>query len=140
MSLASYASACNDIGRELRLSMTEDEIDELRADCKNLKARDWYIWRKENRELILWYLKATPSAREKRKGCSDPVLKRRLVLASLQFLHNAQGLLESANELQNHIGLSYRNMAVVAFRCGEEILSLQLEHWPLDDPNPFERI
>lgn len=135
--LDSYASACTGFELELIESLTTEDQDELRKDCKSLKVDKWYSWANANHEMILDFLAATPSFRKKKKAWKDPVLRRRLTLAALQYLNGAHGLLESAADLALHVGASYRDMARMAADKYLEILSVPYRHWPLDEPNPF---
>ncbi len=133
-----YASACTRLDLELRESLTEEEIDELREDCRALGWKGWASWFRAHYEMILLFLESTPSVRSKKKIWQDPVQRRRLVLASIQHLRGATVLLDVAARLEMQTGESYRKMGRIAAEFFWEVLSEPVEHWPLDDPNPFD--
>lgn len=137
MSLYSYASACSGLVTELTDSLSEEDLNELRKDCKSLGLKRWYAWQSDNLELVFDYLRATPSVRNKKKVWRDPTLRRRLVLACIGLLLRGQKLLTAADWLALKVGSPYREMGQIAAEKYLEILSEPIERWPLDGPSPF---
>jgi hypothetical protein len=133
-----YAQECGKFVSELRESLTVADVNELRKDCAHLGVDGWDQWFFENLHQISAFVAATSSERETRNVWQDPVLKRHLVLASIQQLTRACNLLEGIHRYGLSPGLSYRKMAAKAADAYLEIFLKQpASDWPFDGPDPF---
>jgi hypothetical protein len=132
-----YAIACNEFLSELKESLTKEDVDVLRTDCAAVGWKKWCQWTGKNLSIIRDYAQLTPSQRLKKKLWQDPVIKRALVLASIQYLHGAKHLLESLSEHNIVPGKSYRHTVGLAGYVYLECFSRDIPRWPFDGPNPF---
>ena len=137
MKFWNYAAACGEFGSELKSSLTTEDVNELRADCVSLGDEGWLRWVLEHSELIAAYIAATPSQRRTRKAWNNPVLRRRLVLASFLHVHRAWAVLKALDDSNLEPGKSYRDTAVLAGNVYFQILYEQIPDWPFEGENPF---
>ena len=121
MSLRNYIGACATLAAELADSLSEKDVDDLRANLNEMTRIEWLTWVGEHHKIVAWFLAATPSQRKKRKEWNEPSLRRFLVLAAIQMCERAEAVLEAANSLQP--GASYRNTTADAVILYWKILS-----------------
>jgi hypothetical protein len=135
-----YVQECERLVAELKESLGSAEVDALREDCKALGLRGWDEWFFDNLGVISAFIAATPSQRERRREWQASVLRRRLVLASIQQLIRACNLLGGIHRHGLSPGQSYQQMASKAADAYLDIFLKQpASDWPFDEPNPFER-
>lgn len=135
MSIASYASNCRSLIYELKESLSEDDIYALQLDVSGLGVNSWFDFLRNTSETIKDFQHATPAKRDRLKKFQEPVLKRRLVLASIQRLIGAHELLCCMMN-QYYEGKSYRDAAALAADDYRSLASvLPYTRWPFDcDP------
>jgi hypothetical protein len=139
MPMFEYAGACLRFERELISSLSDSDIENLRIDCVKLAQRGWLDWTFENEKNIREYVSAAPSYRARAAKWRDPVLRRRLVLASFQHIHRAFLLLDGIRRYMISPGGSYRDMARDAGSAYFDIVYLQeMIYWPFRPPAPFD--
>src|ERR1039458_8922241 len=78
--MSSYVANADNEAEELRDSLSEDDIEHLRADLEQLGFDAWLDWAEKNRDEANDYLRATPKQRERKKKWQEPALRRRLIL------------------------------------------------------------
>ena len=133
-----YVQECERLAEELKESLSSADIDELRKACKALGLRGWDDWFFDNLGVISAFMAAAPSEREKRREWQESILKRRLVLASIQQLTRASNLLAGIHSHGLSPGQSYRQMASKAADAYLDIFLKQpASDWPFDELDPF---
>ena len=133
MSLFSYANATTAIMYELRDSLTEDDLATVRQSLRARGREAWASWMRDNRELILQYLCATPSVRLKKVKKIEASVRPFLVVAALIHARRALDLLGYAQDLQNAIGHSNRKVLGFAAECALALLADSATPWIEED-------
>ncbi|HAT50775.1 MAG: hypothetical protein HQL07_04630 [Nitrospirae bacterium] len=142
MSLASYASAALGFSEELADSLSEREIQTLRAHFSEKMPRlNWDVWKLQNKVEIAAFVAASPSERKKRKAWNHPPEKKLLLtLAAYQHCREGYLLLSFADRLVDLAGLTNRIVASQAgLQCRQLLGKLYQDEeleWPYDD-SPF---
>src|SRR5437899_1175999 len=103
----SYVSNADNHAEELRASLSEDDIAQLRADLEQLGVDGWLDWAEKNRNEANSYLGATEKQRARLKKWKDPVLRRRLCLSAYHQARLAASMMDAASNLT--YGGSYRS-------------------------------
>lgn len=137
MRLYHYVDACLSLARELDESMTQEDVEALRADMLTLGARAWAEFLVENQEQIASFVRASPSERLRRKSWQSPQMRRRLVLAGIRHLQCAHSLLDRIDTVLRDKEASYRGMAALAGNAYMEIHGERIGYWPFDGEYPF---
>ncbi len=139
MSLYRYASESGYLAEELIESLTSSDVDALRDDCEAMGMDGWLAWRHKYAEHVDAFAKATPSRRASKKAWRDPVLKRRLVLASIHCMRKAEYLLNGLTQHPIEPGGSYRETAVEASEVYDDVFRKGFpEDWPFGGPDPLD--
>ncbi len=83
MSLDIYAAHAALLAQELIESLTEAEIEELRANLAGVSLREWWRWRDAHEEQVAAFVSATASQRARKAQWREERL--RLTLAAAQI-------------------------------------------------------
>ena len=136
MSISKYVSSFYGLLNELKLSLSETEIDELRSDASAWPEGDWARFVRSNQVLIDDFFRSTPSQRMKLKKFQNPRLRRLLILASAQQMKAAILLAEKLMSV-DLVGLSYREASQVSASQYYEIFyNFPGRYWPFDSNPP----
>ena len=137
MSIDTYASDFQSLLCELKESLSQEEINELRSDISKMPESGWDSFFHKNQEEINEFLVSSRSKRAKLKKFQDPCLKKRLTLAAVQRLKAASIFLEKMH-VDNFVGLPHREaFSLAADQYFELFFSYPGYHWPFD-MNPPE--
>jgi len=135
MGLGNYALECEQLVEELRTSLDESEVAELRGFWQGRPVLDWIRWRNANETLISDFVGATPSERSKKKFKEHRLL---LTMAGIQHCLEAQALLTIIDGSDLIPGGSYRSMAAAAGRAFNRLYAFESPCWPFDElDSPF---
>lgn len=137
ISFCKYAGTCNEFEQELKRSLNREDIMALRNDCAEMGLYGWFEWVREKDNIIASFVEAPPSARKKKAWQVEP-LRRRLVLAAIQYVIRGRDLLNGIDDLVLYHGCSYREMAAKAGRAHLDIFYCISSVWPFEKPSPFE--
>ncbi|MDD2367634.1 MAG: hypothetical protein PHN84_15910 [Desulfuromonadaceae bacterium] len=140
MTLSNYVSACREFRQELKALLSEEDVEELWADCARMGRQFWNGWQCDNSSDIQTFVESTPTVRGKRKKWHENVVfRRRLIYAAIQHVAHARCLLEEINNADLVPGGSYRLMASVAgIAYNHVVFDQRVTEWPFDGKNPFE--
>lgn len=120
---------------ELRTSLNQAEVAELRGLWQGRPLLDWIRWRNANETLISDFVAATPSKRSKKKFKEHRLL---LTMAGIQHCREAQALLTIFDGYDLNPGGSYRSMAAAAGRAFNRLCEFEIPYWPFDElDSPF---
>jgi hypothetical protein len=143
MGIRNYATASSAFVQELAASLTSEDVAALATELASTGLRGWVEWQIANEDEMLDYVAATPAQRMKKKRWCEPVLRRRLVLASIFHCQAAAALLGFLrdNEVALSPGGSYRDTTVNAGKLYWEIMGSEIPDWPeeweQECPSPF---
>jgi len=129
-----YVDACLRLAQELRESLPQTVIDQLREDLDGLPLADWRMMRSQGSEEIAAYVAATPSQRARRV---PPDQAGFLTLAAIQHCLDAAELLDRIDRAEMSVGCSYRNMAARAGMVFAELRDYAACEWPFAGASPF---
>lgn len=133
MALDVYVAACCDQIIELKSSLSPEDIRELAIDYGALLSKPWVDWVQEHEAEIISFVSAAPSARRAKRAWQDPVVRRRLTLASIFHIQQAELLLHAVFRMDLTPGRNRRDMAA---RAGEAYNRVVFDHevplWPFD--------
>jgi hypothetical protein len=145
MGLHSYATASNANAQELAGSLSSADVIALAADLKTMGERAWMLWQCDvsNESEIENYVSATPALRAKKVKWRDPVLRSRLVLASIRHCFAGHALLRflADHECELSVGGPYRDTTASAGSLFWQIWGTEIPEWPEQFesvcPSPF---
>lgn len=146
MGLHNYATASNGLAQELAETLSKEEICALASDLQSIGARAWMRWQfdPKNETEIESYVNATPAARAKKVKWRDPLLRSRLILASIRHCLAAHALLRF---VADHAGVlspggTYRDTTALAGSLFWQIWGTEIPDWPEQFdavcPSPFD--
>lgn len=138
MSLGNYVSACRNLIWELKNSLSSEDIQALAADYAALLSKEWVHWLDENDAHLHAFVIATPAARRAKRAWQAPVMRRRLTLAAIFHLQQAEIVLNTVFEMNLEPGGSYRGMAAAAGEAYNRIVfDSEVPLWPFEDEFPL---
>jgi len=132
-----YAAASRGHVHEFLTILSADEINDLRETCKRLGRTGLLRWYGAHYELVLDYVRATPSERRRKKAWQAQETKGILVLVSSIHAAQARGLLKAITGRVFVPGFSYREMTALAGGIYLDVLAQPVPYWPFDPPDPF---
>ncbi|WP_300154035.1 hypothetical protein [Solidesulfovibrio sp.] len=132
-----YAAASRVHVHELLTILSADEINGLRETCRRLGQKGVQQWYGEHFDLVLDYVRATPSERKRKKAWQVQDIKGILVLVSSIHAAQARGLLKAITNRVFAPGLSYRETTALAGEIYLDVLMQPVPYWPFDPPDPF---
>lgn len=133
MSLEHYADHAAALAQELIESLSETDVEALRANLSGGTLREWDCWRVSHEEDVAAFVSATPSQRARKAQWSEARLH--LTLAAAQHCLEAAALLHVTDRLTP--GYSYRQMASMAGRAYQDLMGRHIPDWPFDGGSPF---
>jgi hypothetical protein len=132
--MSSYVANADNEAEELRDSLSEDDIEHLRADLEQLGVDAWLDWAEQNRDEANDYLRATPKQRERKKKWQEPALRRRLILCAYHQARLGASMIDAASGLGG--GGSYRGMTALAASLAFQVMHDGEWRWPFLDIEP----
>lgn len=138
MGLATYAAECRRLIEELKDSLSEEDIQQLRRGCASVGFDGWSRWCGQNHRHVKAYISAAPSRRKKKKAWQEPGLQPYLTLAAIQQIQRSKALLEILSTRELPVGARYRDMAAEAGDMYVELVIYDLQAWPFPGPSPFD--
>jgi hypothetical protein len=133
VSLEGYAEHAAVLAQELIDSLSEADVEALRASLSGGTLHDWDRWRAEHEEAVAAFVSATPSQRARKTQWKEAWLH--LTLAAAQHCLEAAALLRATDRLTP--GYSYRQMASIAGCAYQDLTGRYIPDWPFDGDNPF---
>lgn len=133
-----YAAVSREHVHELHTILTAEEINDLRETCRRLGQKGVQQWYGEHFDLVLDYVRATPSERKRKKVWQAHNTKGLLVLVSSIHAAQAKGLLKAITDRVFVPGLAYREMTALAGEIYLDVLAQPVPYWPFEPPDPFE--
>jgi hypothetical protein len=132
--MSSYAANADYHAEELRDSLSQDDIEHLRADLEQLGVDGWLDWAEKARHEANDYLRATEKQRARLKKWRDPALRSRLVLSAYHQARLAASMLDAAANLGP--GGGYRDTTAYAATLGFQVMKDGEWRWPFLDIDP----
>ncbi|MEO0035544.1 MAG: hypothetical protein RLZZ501_1567 [Pseudomonadota bacterium] len=139
MPLSRYAAEAQGLTEELRLSLSQEDIEYLRRHLASIGADGWLSWKEKNANHIYRYASSSPSERKRRKEWSDPAIKTVLVFAAMQHLQMGTALLSEMVASRLEPGIGYRDMAAAAGDAYRRLLRRLPSDWPFEGESPFQK-
>jgi hypothetical protein len=136
--IGNYAMQAHGLALELRESLSQEEVDELRAELKSMPLREWLWWCSENREPIARFAASSPSQRKKMYA-KDRTLRLRVILGAIAFAEHAARFLDAVDSRMLVPGGSYRSMLGAAGLAWWDVFSAEQKWWPFDEKSPFAK-
>ncbi len=130
MNLSRYAAQGQTLVQELSYEFAEDDlIEDARQRLKDTELNDWFKWRDDNLELVMDFLKASPSNRDRYKKFKIEE-RSLLVLATLQCAMEGAAFLDEVNMATLEPGRSYRAMLHSAALAHHYMIRADIPYWP----------
>lgn len=133
----SYTSAASRIAHELYEMMSEEDVDLLRNEIRQLGKDGWNLRSITLRSEAIDFIAAAPSKRARLKKWQDPVLRRHLTFISYHLAKVGATVLDESEALSDGIGASWRDMTASAVSASIRIMRQMLWKWPFLGPAPF---
>lgn len=144
MGLHNYATASNGLAQELAKALAREDVLALAKNLRTLGLRAWINWQAEHEQEVFDYVNATPAARAKKVKWRDPLLRSKLILASIRHCLAAHALLRF---VADHAGVlspggTYRDTTALAGSLFWQIWGTEIPDWPeqfdVVCPSPFD--
>lgn len=130
MNLSRYAAQGQSLVQELSYELAEDGlIEDARERLKSSELNDWFRWRDDNVDLVMDFLKASPSNRDRYKKFRIEE-RSLLVLAALQCAMEGAALLDEVSMAALEPGRSYRAMLHSAALAYHYTIRADIPYWP----------
>ncbi|MBI2176839.1 MAG: hypothetical protein HYU38_00605, partial [Candidatus Tectomicrobia bacterium] len=119
------AESCKNLAQEFAVSLSKEDLAELRAELTEKSWEEWLAWRREDESMVVEYISVPPSVRRRRKEWQEPGLRRRLSLAGMRHCLEAEAFLGVIESCWVEYGGTYREIAI---RAGQAFSKL-LDEW-----------
>jgi len=130
VNLSRYAAEGENLVHELSYELAEgDLIEDARRRLQDTELNDWFRWRDENVDLVMDFLKASPSNRDRYKKFRVEE-RSLLVLAALQCAMEGAALLDEVSMAGLEPGRSYRAMLYSAALAYHYTIRADIPYWP----------
>jgi hypothetical protein len=138
MSFGKYVSEISGLANQILEEFSEQDKDTIYSELKSIGMQGWWEWKQENHNLIMQYVSATPSQRE--KGKKYKLAMPLLAYASYQHYLAGYYFIHKAESMERFIGGSYRDVDATAGDLFQETINYykyEHEDWPWGGDNPF---
>ncbi len=131
MDIYKYVTASNELATEIAQLLTNEEVKILASEVGEMGLVKWVEWQCDHEAMICDFVASTPSQRKRRKEWKDPVLLRKLVLASVVHCLSAHEFLKALAENEPILrALPYRNTTALAGNAYISIKCTDVQDWP----------
>ena len=137
-SLARYIGHTQQHEEELKQSLTEADLAELREELSQLGEHGWLKWFAANRNEIADFLLSTPTARTRRKAWKNQSLRLRLTFGAIRYVQESGIVLSVLHEsacIESSSMAGYRHINAEAAGLFYEMSELmdEVDIWPFHD-------